>query len=189
MKIISFLICILITTIGFSQINTFYIEPILTEPNYSAVQDSHMVIRNTVNNNDKLFLFIGGSNYPYNSSHCLYITQPPGFAILNHNAPIKLSAINNVVWEYMLTSETSTNIEEIEKNHLFSIYPNPANLQLNVQLGKNMLGKTFYVRNTVGQTIWSGTVNDSTISLSLTNLVAGAYFFSIENQTSMFIKE
>ncbi len=385
MKVVNFIICVLIATNGFSQVNTFYIEPVLTDPNYNAVQDSHMVVRNTVTTNDKLLLFIGGTgsktknylrisefagnlgydvinvsypnsiaaaslanssdnlvfnnyrqeicygtnlssdvsvdslnsiftrvvnlinyldtaypsqnwsqylissntlnwskiavaghsqgaghacyfakyestervlmfsgpndysnhfaqpanwlgipgvtqknrhfvylslydeavefskqlsnisdlgiypetdtvhvdvtNSPFNNSHCLFTTQPPGLVILNHNSTIKWSILNNSVWEYMLTSESTTNVKEIEYNHLFSIYPNPAKSQLNIQPKKNILGKTYYVRNNIGQVIWSGTVNDSSISISLTEFLSGLYFFSIENQTSAFIKE
>ncbi len=61
MKFINFLISIFIITNSFSQINTFYVDPILTKSNYTAVQDSHMVVRNTTSNNDKLFLYIGGT--------------------------------------------------------------------------------------------------------------------------------
>lgn len=48
-------------TTCFSQINTFYVKPILTDINYAAVQDSHLVVRNTTSNINKLFLFIGGT--------------------------------------------------------------------------------------------------------------------------------
>lgn len=373
------------TTNVFSQTNTFYINPILTEPNYSAVQDSHMIVRNTISNNDKLFLFIGGtgsetknyrqiaefagdlgfdviniaypnsvaaaslanssnnlafdnyrqeicygtslspvvnvdslnsiyiravnlitylditypsqnwsqylnssstlnwskivvgghsqgaghacffgkhdtpervlmfsgpndySNYssqpanwlgiagntpidkyyaylslfdevvdfskqlsnitnlglypasdtvhvditssPYNTSNCLYTTQSPGLAILDHNSTVKLSIINNSVWEYMLTYGTTTNVKEVNNNYSFSIYPNPINTQLHIHFDKNMLGKTFYIRNMTGQIIKSEKVNASSISVNLSNLVSGLYLFTIENQTSIFIKK
>ncbi len=45
----------------FSQINTFYVNPIQTDINYAAVQDSNLVVRNTTTNINKLFLFIGGT--------------------------------------------------------------------------------------------------------------------------------
>lgn len=384
MKFISFFICIWITTHAFAQINTFYVAPSLTEPTYSAVQDSHMVVRNTASNNDKLFLFIGGTgsrtegykrisefagrlgfdvlnisypnsvsavslagatdslafddfrneicygrsvsatvsvdslnaiytrvvnliryldatyptqnwrqyikasgtlnwskivigghsqgaghacyfgkyespervlmfsgpndfsdhfmqaahwlgipgitpvnrhyvylslldevvdfskqlqnmrelglypasdtvhvdgiNSPYQNSRCLYTTQSPGVAILHHNATVKFSAINNAVWEYMLTAETLTHMEEMEDNHAFSIYPNPTSAQLHVRFHANMLGKTYTIRRITGQIIALEKVKSPSISVKLDNLVSGPYFFSIGNQTSMFIK-
>ena len=89
----------------------------------------------------------------------------------------------------MLTSETITNIEEIESNHSFSVYPNPTNSQLNVYFHSNMLDKTYYIKSITGQVIKSERVSNSSININLSNLVSGPYFFSIEGQTSMFIKE
>lgn len=51
----------MIASTVFSQINTFYVLPLQTDINYVAVQDSHLVVRNTVTNINKLFLFIGGT--------------------------------------------------------------------------------------------------------------------------------
>src|SRR6187200_2213678 len=45
----------------FSQITSLYVHPFLTDSNYSADQDSHLVVRNTTTNINKLFLFIGGT--------------------------------------------------------------------------------------------------------------------------------
>ena len=385
MKALNFIICILITTNVCAQINTFYIKPVLTEPNYSAAQDSHMLVRNTAINKDKLFLFIGGSNSetrnykriaefagnlgfdvinmaypnsvtavslanssdslvfdnyrqeiaygtnlsaavsvdslnaiytrlvhllnylettypsqnwsqylatsktlnwskiivgghsqgaghaaylakyesvervlmfsgpndysnhfaqpanwlgrpgltpanrqyaylslydeivdfskqlsnlsdlelypatdtvhvdatnnPFLNSHCLYTTQSPGIAILNHNSTVKLSALNNSVWEYLLTSPVSTDLKEIEELPLFSIYPNPVNSPLNIQIKKDLVGKTYYIRNSLGQIFWSDKINDFSIRINLDDFVSGAYFLSIGQQTTMFIKE
>lgn len=54
-------ILFLINATCFSQINSFYVTPIQTDINYSAVQDSNLVVRNTTTNINKLFLFIGGT--------------------------------------------------------------------------------------------------------------------------------
>jgi hypothetical protein len=61
MKNILMLFLFVTTATCFSQINTLYVKPIQTDPNYVAVQDSHLVVRNTTTNIDKLFLFIGGT--------------------------------------------------------------------------------------------------------------------------------
>lgn len=51
----------------FAQINTFFVTPIQTDINYAAAQDSHLVVRNTTTNINKLFLFIGGTGSSTNS--------------------------------------------------------------------------------------------------------------------------
>src|SRR5690606_32088988 len=76
---------------GFSQINTLFVKPILTDPNYTAVQDSHMVIRNSSTQLNKLFLFLGGTNSSTQSYQaiCTYAAQL-GYDVIN------LSYINSI---------------------------------------------------------------------------------------------
>jgi len=61
MRNIFTIILFVTATTCFSQINTFYVKPILTDINYAAVQDSNLIVRNTTTNINKLFLFIGGT--------------------------------------------------------------------------------------------------------------------------------
>jgi len=62
MKNILTLILLLTQANCFSQINTFFVNPIETDLNYAAIQDSNLVVRNTTTNINKLFLFIGGTS-------------------------------------------------------------------------------------------------------------------------------
>lgn len=43
------------------QINSFYIAPSQTDINYVSGQDSHLVVRNTLSNINRLFIFLGGT--------------------------------------------------------------------------------------------------------------------------------
>lgn len=61
MRIIFILITLFNLSNCLGQINTFYVKPIQTDIGYAAVQDSHLVVRNTATNLNKLFLFIGGT--------------------------------------------------------------------------------------------------------------------------------
>ena len=83
----------MIVTSCFSQINTFYVKPILTDINYAAVQDSHLVVRNTTTNLNKLFLFIGGTGS--NTKGYLTISNFAGnlgFDVINLSYPNTVSA-------------------------------------------------------------------------------------------------
>jgi hypothetical protein len=53
--------CFAQLSICLSQTQTIYVQPILTDNNYAANQDSNYVVRNSSNNLNKLVLFIGGS--------------------------------------------------------------------------------------------------------------------------------
>lgn len=61
MKNIFLFLLTLAATTCYAQINTFYVAPNQTDPAYTASLDSHLVVRNTSTQLDKLFLFIGGT--------------------------------------------------------------------------------------------------------------------------------
>lgn len=61
MKHLSTLIAFFSASLCISQINTFYVQPNQTDLNYPTSEDSNLVVRNTSTNNNKLFLFIGGT--------------------------------------------------------------------------------------------------------------------------------
>ena len=45
---------------GFSQTLSFYVTPFQTDSSYSTTEDSSLIVRNTVTNNNKLVIFLGG---------------------------------------------------------------------------------------------------------------------------------
>lgn len=51
----------LTTTFCFGQVQTYYVKPVQTDPNYAPTEDSSAVSRNTRFQLNKLFLFIGGT--------------------------------------------------------------------------------------------------------------------------------
>src|SRR5688572_17649854 len=60
-KILTGVFLVVVTTC-LSQVNTFYVHPAQTDINYAADQDSHLVVRNTTTNLNKLLLFMGGTD-------------------------------------------------------------------------------------------------------------------------------
>lgn len=130
------------------------------------------------------------SGNPYGNSHCLYTTQAPGLSILYHNSTTKLSAINNAVWTYMLTSTITVGINEIEENSTVLICPNPASSVVNIYSNKNGLDKIYTVKNLAGQTILTGkSPNSSPISIDFSTLDPGMYFITVDKKTYRVIKE
>ncbi len=90
-KITIIILFIAINLISFSQLQTFYVNPNQTDPNY-APQDSNLIVRNTSTQINKLFLFFGGSysspkhyrficnvaaNYGYDAISLCYIDTVP----------------------------------------------------------------------------------------------------------------
>ena len=55
------ILLILAVATSCAQINSFNVAPNQTDINYAANQDSHLVVRNTTTNLNRLFLFLGGT--------------------------------------------------------------------------------------------------------------------------------
>ncbi len=80
-------------TTCFAQINTFFVTPIQTDINYAAVQDSHLVVRNTTTNINKLFLFIGGTGSNTNSYQTISnFAGNLGYDVINLSYPNNVAA-------------------------------------------------------------------------------------------------
>lgn len=91
-SIIGILLFVLASTC-FSQINSFYVAPNQTDINYDAVQDSHLVIRNTETNVNKLFLFLGGTGSNTKSYTTISnFTGNLGFDVINLSYPNNVPA-------------------------------------------------------------------------------------------------
>jgi pimeloyl-ACP methyl ester carboxylesterase len=92
-----FVIAILISfvKIGFSQTQTFYVKPIQTDINYSAIEDSNYVVRNITTNLNKLVLFIGGS-YSSPKDYSLFCQYPAsiGFDVISLKYPNNVAAFS-----------------------------------------------------------------------------------------------
>jgi hypothetical protein len=134
--------------------------------------------------------YVDSSSSPYSHSNCLYTTQTPGLAILYHNTTTKFSAINNSVWTYMLTSVITTSVNEVAVNSIFSMYPNPTFSFTNIYSEENVLGKTYTVKNSAGQTVLTGkSSNPNLLRIDLSTLESGIYFITIDMKTLKIIKQ
>lgn len=132
--------------------------------------------------------FTDNLNPPYSYSHCLYTKQTPGLAILYHNSTVKQSSINQSVWNYMLTSETSTGIENNITQNRISIYPNPASSSIYIQSQDILIDKIYYVYTSTGQLLMSGRISNSN-SIDISELKAGLYFIKLDGWIGKLIKQ
>lgn len=127
---------------------------------------------------------------PYGDSRCLYTTQNPGLAILYHNTTVKFSAINNSVWEYMLTAAIVSSINETKDEKTVLIYPNPTNSKLTVLLDENLLNKKYTICTMNGNVVLSGVLRNINLNeIDLSKLSNGVYFLNIEKRTFKVIKQ
>jgi Concanavalin A-like lectin/glucanases superfamily/Secretion system C-terminal sorting domain len=92
----------------------------------------------------------------------------------------------------VLTVVNNVGINEIYQSSLFSVYPNPANSQINVKADAKLLGSIYTVYDNTGKVVLTGKIISENTTIELGNLSGGIYLFSVgENmkQTFKVIKE
>ena len=92
----------------------------------------------------------------------------------------------------VLTVINNVGINEFTQDNLFSVYPNPANSQINVKVDSKLLESVYNVYNNTGKLVLTGKIISENTTIELGNLSGGIYLFSVgENmkQTFKVIKE
>ena len=92
----------------------------------------------------------------------------------------------------VLTVVNNVGINEFSHDNLFSVYPNPANSQINVKADAKLLGSIYTVYDNTGKLVLTGKIISENTTIELGNLSGGIYLFSVgENlkQTFKVIKE
>jgi alpha-tubulin suppressor-like RCC1 family protein len=86
----------------------------------------------------------------------------------------------------LITTLTLTSTIEIEDDPsaTFSLYPNPFNDNLAVNVTMGDLGKSFFIRDSAGRTVKSGVIQTLSNTFELQNLTDGVYFFSIDSNSN-----
>jgi hypothetical protein len=87
----------------------------------------------------------------------------------------------------VLTVNNNVGINEFTQANLISVYPNPANSQINVKADANLLGSIYTVYDNTGKVVLSGKINTENTVIELGNLSGGVYLFSVgENLKQTF---
>ena len=134
---------------------------------------------------------VDNSMVPFGNSHCLYTTQSPGFALLHHNVPIKNSALNKQVWEYMLTDVALLNLgEPTYFSSNLQVFPNPVTSVLHVEWKGKGSKKDYKIYDLNGQLIQSGplSMGNETI-IEIARLPVGVYLLKVGNEVLRFAKQ
>jgi hypothetical protein len=104
------------------------------------------------------------------------------------------------IWNRALTQEeitslyfgSSVGVNEVSQSNLFSVFPNPAQSEINVKLDAKLLGSEFTINNNIGKAVKTGKLNSENTTIELNDLPGGIYTFSVgENKKQSFkvIKE
>jgi hypothetical protein len=85
-----------------------------------------------------------------------------------------------------------TGINEISQENLFTVFPNPAQSQINVKADSKLIGAGYSIYDNTGRIVLTGKLNAQNTTIELNNLSGGIYLFSVgENMKQSFkvIKE
>jgi len=104
------------------------------------------------------------------------------------------------IWNRALTEEeitslyfgSSLGVNEVSQSNLFSVFPNPAQSEINVNLDAKLLGSVFTIYDNIGKAVKTGKINSVNTVIELNDLSGGIYTFSVgENKKQAFkvIKE
>jgi hypothetical protein len=191
------------TVNGYGSLN------LLTSNSYSIPYSNwqHFV---AVKENNSIKLYINGlltdssiySNQLLSNSDTLYFgvhrfqNQAPGWFPYYFNG--KIDDIG--IWNRALNQEEITSlytgsalgVNEVSQSNLFSVFPNPAQNVINVNLDAKLLGSVFTIYDNIGKAVKTGKLNSLNTTIDLIDLSSGIYTFNLgENRKQNFkvIKE
>lgn len=122
-----------------------------------------------------------------------------GFHILIHGKPVTINQEYFCSLEFLITTgadfeiyirESSNTMCKADlttatKNKSFSstvsVYPNPANDEITLDVSTEMLGLAYNISNAMGNVVTSGNIQNELSVISLNNLLPGVYYVIIEN--------
>ncbi len=104
------------------------------------------------------------------------------------------------IWNRALTQEeitslysgSSLGINEASQSNFFSVYPNPAQSVINVNIEANLVGSVFTIYDNTGKAVKTGKLNSLNTTIEVNDLSGGIYSFSAggnSKQTFKVIKE
>ncbi len=86
-------------------------------------------------------------------------------------------------------NRSTLSLEEFDKKQI-SVYPNPANTILNIDLTNNILSKNqFQIYNLIGKVVMEGKIENETNIINIEKLSQGLYLLKVSNRSVKFIKE
>ena len=89
--------------------------------------------------------------------------------------------------------QTALSLEGFEKENAVKLFPNPTSDELNIQLLNSLNNTSLSIIDITGKTIITQTLNDSSSSIDVSNLLSGLYLLKLDSdkgsQTRRFVKK
>jgi hypothetical protein len=92
----------------------------------------------------------------------------------------------------VLTVNNSVGVNETIQDNFFTVFPNPAQGFINVQVDTKLIGELYSIFDNTGRVVLTGKLNSENTTIELGNLSGGIYIFSVGDnlkQSFKIIKE
>ena len=96
---------------------------------------------------------------------------------------------SSVYSDTVLVTKSTTGIANINNGISFSVYPNPANTSVTVELQNTIDNATISMRDMIGQTLISRELTASSLTLDLTPYASGVYFIEIAQGSKTAVRK
>ncbi len=87
-----------------------------------------------------------------------------------------------------MTVNLCTGVNEIASDNLFTVYPNPASTEININVEASLIGTIYSMYDNLGQLVLKGKINSLNTIIELRNLSRGIYLLNIGLEMKQTIK-
>jgi hypothetical protein len=112
----------------------------------------------------------------------------------NANYQLRVQAVDNTfevsAWSaiYAFSNTTVSLAKPIIEGEFFTVYPNPASINLNIDNGNLKIG-TITIQNTLGEIVYIKANCDALETIDVSSFSEGIYFVRLGNEVQKFVKE
>ena len=104
----------------------------------------------------------------------------------NNNQPIRCIVSSGTCSDTsdlaVLTVNNNASIDALSNDKLFSVYPNPAQNQLQVKAGIELMNASYSILDNTGRTVLTGQLTSENTVIELSGLSNGTYFLNVGDQ-------
>lgn len=87
-----------------------------------------------------------------------------------------------------LYNSTTTGLSNNNANQSYNVFPIPSKGNVNVKLNNTFVGKQFNIVDQLGKIISTGTIDNETVAVDLSNYAAGVYYFETSDKSVKGLK-